>query len=112
MKQVRAIDMTHATPVDGRGQRTEQTRRILDARNALLVQIACRFYPGVTIRQTANRLRSRLLIYRNGRWRRTSSAEQSPHDADSLDDALWCLLRIRDHVPSTMTIRRALGGYS
>jgi hypothetical protein len=79
----------------------------LDKRDALLIEIARRFYAGVSRRETAHRLRRRWLLYQQGRWRRTRS-EKCPHYAVSLDTALWCLLRIRDHVPSEMTIRRAL----
>jgi hypothetical protein len=96
-------------PLDGRGKRSSATTLALDERDKLLIEIARRFYGGLSARETAHRLRYRLLIYRNGRWRRTSPDWMCPHEAESMDAALWCLLRIRDHVPSEMTIRRALG---
>ena len=109
MKMLRAIDLTHgAVPIDRRGHRTPNTLLMLDERDAMLVATARRFFSGMSHRETAHRLRSRLLIYQSGRWRRTSAELRPPHDADSLDAALWCLLRIKDHVPSEMTIRRAL----
>ena len=100
--------LRHSVVPDGRGHRTPQTMMLLDERDALLIEAARRFFSGMSHRETAHRLRSRLLIYQNGRWRRTSAELKPPHDVDSLDAALWCLLRIRDHVPSEMTIRRVL----
>jgi hypothetical protein len=38
----------------------------LNERDALLVEIARRFYGGLSHRETAHRLRYRLLIYRSG----------------------------------------------
>lgn len=109
MKAVRCADLTGATPIsDRRGHRSPNTLLMLDERDAKLVATARRFFSGMSHRETAHRLRSRLLIYQSGRWRRTSAELRPPHDADSLDAALWCLLRIKDHVPSEMTIRRAL----
>jgi hypothetical protein len=79
----------------GRGHRSNETLLRQDERNKLIIEIARRFYPGLSHRETAHRLRSRLLIYRNGRWRRTCSLLKSPHDPESLDAALWKLLRIK-----------------
>lgn len=103
MKHVR-----HPLVFFGPGHRSPQTLLTLDERDKLMIEIARRFFPGAFDREVARQLRSRLLIYQNGRWRRTSAELKPPHDADSLDAALWCLLRIKDHVPSTGTIRRAL----
>jgi hypothetical protein len=97
-----------AAPVDGRGRRSNETLLRLDELDKLLVEIACRFYPGVSHRETAHRLRRSWLLYQQGRWRRTCAELKPPHDPRSLDAALWHLLWIRDYVPSEMTIRRAL----
>ena len=94
--------------VPGPGHRTPQTMLRLDERDRLLVEIARDFYPGVSCRERAHRLRRRWLLYQQGRWRRTCVELKPPHEAGSLDAALWHLLWIRDHVPSEMTIRRAL----
>ena len=83
-------------------------RHPLVQRDALLIEIARRFYSGLSDRETAHRLRSRLLIYRNGRWRRTCSELKSPHDPESLDAAFWCLLRIKDAIPGERLIRYVL----
>ena len=94
--------------VDGRGRRTPQTMLLLDERRALLVE-AARFYPGLSQRETARRLRIALQRYQLGRWRRTRADLTCPKDhAGKLTGVLWMLLRVRDHVPSEMTIRRAL----
>lgn len=94
--------------VPGPGHRTPQTMLLLDERSKLLISIAARFYPGVSHRETAHLLRRRWLLYRQGPWRRTCAEFTCPHDPERLEAALWGLLRARDYVPSTMTIRRAL----
>jgi hypothetical protein len=97
-----------AAPMERRGRRTNETLLRLDERDALLVAIARRFYGGLSRRETAHMLRRSWLLYQQGRWRRTSSELKPPHDAETLDAALWHLLWIKDYVPSEMTIRRAL----
>jgi hypothetical protein len=108
MKQVRTADLTNAAPVAGPGRRTPATMLALDERDALLVEIARRFYGGLSHRETAHRLRRSWLLYRQGRWRRTYTELRCPHDAERLDAALWCLLRIRDSLPSERLIRLVL----
>jgi hypothetical protein len=108
LDQGEGILQPYAAPVDGRGRRTPQTLLLIDERDALLVEIARRFYPGVSQRVAAHRLRRSWLLYQQGRWRRTCVELKPPHDARSLDAALWGLLWIKDYVPSEMTIRRAL----
>ena len=108
MKPVRTADLTNAVAVDGRGRRTPQTMLLIDKRDALLIEIARRFYPGLSHRETAHRLRQRWLIYRSGPWRRTWTELRCPHDPERLDALLWCLLRIRDAVPSERLIRYVL----
>jgi hypothetical protein len=56
MKPVRAIDLTHASPVDGRGHgRTRTVELLISERNAL-IRDAARFYPGCTDRETARQM--------------------------------------------------------
>ena len=50
MKPVRVGDLTTVVPVDGRGHRTPQTM-LLDKRDKLLLEIAHRFYPGISDRR-------------------------------------------------------------
>ena len=108
MKVVHAIDLTQAAPVDGRGKRSRQTKLLISERDALLRSIVGQFYPSVSHRDAAHRLRRSWLLYQQGRWRRTCVELKPPHDAGTLDAALWRLLWIGDYVPSEMTIRRAL----
>jgi hypothetical protein len=66
MRPYRASVFADAAPVDGRGRRSPATMLALNERDALLVEIARRFYGGLSHRETAHRLRYRLLIYRSG----------------------------------------------
>ncbi|QIG97527.1 hypothetical protein [Bradyrhizobium sp. 6(2017)] len=94
----------------GPGHRTPQTRLLLDERDALLVEAAARFYPGLYDRDVARRLHSALLRYRTSGWRRDcSEATCPPRIAGRLDGLLWAVLKVRDTTPpSERTIRRAL----
>jgi hypothetical protein len=74
------------------------------ARNALPVEAVKRF-PGLLHRETANRLRSRLLLYRQGRRRRSRVDLACPHPTERLEATLWQLLRVADQVPSERLIR-------
>jgi hypothetical protein len=82
---------------------------LLDERDRYLVE-AARCYPGCSDREIARRLHVALSRYRDGRWRRDQSELTCPSQhAGKLTAVLWMLLRVRDHVPSEVTIRRALG---
>jgi hypothetical protein len=52
------------------------------------------------------------LVYHNGRWRRTCLDFRSLHPPEKIETLLWQLLRVRDAIPSTRTIRRALAAAS
>jgi hypothetical protein len=80
---------------------------LFDERDQYLIE-ASRFFSG-SDREIARRLRSRLLIYREGRWRRTRSEIWNPHETGRLEGLLWQLLRVRDAIPCTHTIRLVLG---
>lgn len=106
---VRAIDVMHATPVDGRGHgRTPAVQLLIDERKAL-IRTAAKFYPGCSDREIARRLRSALSIYRGGRWERDRSDTCPKQYRHKLTEVLYLILRVHDHVPSEVTIRRALG---
>jgi hypothetical protein len=95
---------------DWRGHgRTPAVRLRLDERDKKLVEIAGRFYAGLSHRDAAHRLRRSWLLYQQGRWRRTRTELRCPHDAERLDAALWFLLKVHDHVASEISIRRTLG---
>lgn len=93
----------------GPGCRTPQTLLLIDERDRYLIEAAAHFQ-GLSHREVARRLRTALLRYRDGRWRRDrSELTCPPQHAGKLTAVLWALLKTRDHVPSDMTIRRALG---
>ena len=93
----------------GVGQRSPNTLLLLDERDQFLRAAAAHF-PGLSDREIARRLRSRLLIYRNGRWRRSCAELKAPHPPEKIDAVLWAILKVRDAVPSERTIRAALAG--
>jgi hypothetical protein len=93
--------------VFGRGRRTPATLLRLDERDRYLVE-AARHFPGQSDREIARRLRSRLLIYQQGRWRRSRADPTSPHEAGTLAALMWMLLKVADRVPSERLIRAAL----
>jgi hypothetical protein len=97
-----------AVQIDGRGHRSNEFLLRQDERDKLLIDIARRFYPGLSHRETAHRLRRRWLLYQQGPWRRTYAELKCPHDPERFDAALWCLLRIRDSLPSERLIRSVL----
>jgi hypothetical protein len=109
MKPDRPLAFADAVPVDGRGRRTNHTLLLIKARDALLIE-AAKFYPGMSNREIARRLRIALSTYRAGRWRRDRAEALCPmQHKGKLTAVLWMVLKVRDHVPSEMTIRRALG---
>jgi hypothetical protein len=109
MKQHRASIFDDALPVDGRGKRSNETLLRIDERDRYLIE-AARLYPGYRDREIARRLRTALSIYRGGRFDRDRACEVCPvQHRGKLTEVLWMILKVRDHVPSEMTIRRALG---
>ena len=95
--------------VAGPGQRSPSTLLMLDERDRYVIEAAAHFQ-GLSDREIARRLRTAMLRYRDGPWRRDrSELTCPPQHAGKLAGVLWMLLRVRDHVPSDMTIRRALG---
>jgi hypothetical protein len=109
MKPVRAIDLTHASPVDGRGHgRTRTVELLISERNAL-IRDAARFYPGCTDRETARQMLIALARYRNGRWLRDRIEATCPaQHRGKLVQVLWLILRTIDAIPSDRTVRAAL----
>jgi hypothetical protein len=96
--------------VPGPGHRTPTTMLAIDERDRYLRAAADRFLPGVSDRAAGEMLRKKLLRYRAGAWRRDASeALCPPRHRSTINELLWMTLKARDHTPSTMTIRRALG---
>jgi hypothetical protein len=108
MKQVPTADLTHATPLAGRGRRTRHTMLLIRTRGLLLAE-ATRYFPSDSDRETARRLRDALKTYSNGRWRRDCNAETCPPQyAGSYRLLFWAILKLHDHVPSERLIRYVL----
>jgi hypothetical protein len=109
MMQVRAIDMTHATPVDGRGQRSPADVLARTIRDHLLRTAADRFYAGMKHRPAAAMLRTKLIQYRESGWRRDRVEVRCPdRHRGSISELFWQLLKVRDAIPGDRTIRAAL----
>ena len=89
--------------------RLPETLQAIARRDALLREAAARFCAGMTDHQASALLHVKLLRYQTSAWRRDrAEAECPPRLAGRLDALLWQILRTRDHIPSAMTIRRAL----
>ena len=85
------------------------TMLLLDERDSTLRE-AARFFPGLSDREIARRLREALSIYRDGRWRRDRLSEEQTCPLQyrgQLREKLWLILRNSDFSPSERTIRRA-----
>ena len=109
MKPHRPSIFAGAVPLDGRGHsRTPAVQLLIDERVAL-IRAAARFYPGAKNREVARRLHAALSTYRGGRFIRDRACEVCPpQHKGKLTAVLWITLKVHDHVPSEMTIRRAL----
>jgi hypothetical protein len=78
-------------------------------RDHLLRLAASRYCVGMSDRQAASYLRTKLGRYAAGAWRRDRVEDRLPdRHLGRIEATLWELLRIRDHVPSDKTIRNAL----
>jgi hypothetical protein len=97
----------HDVKTDGRGRRTPRTLLAIDERDRYLIE-AARHFPGASDREVARRLRTALLRYREGRWRRSRADLNCPHDAGTITAVLWMLLKVRDAIPSERLIRLVL----
>jgi hypothetical protein len=87
------LRQAHATDIAG------------DRRAQRLLREAARLYcAGMSDREAARYLRTALLRYQQGAIEATRLARH----ASKLTALLWMVLKVRDHVPSEMTIRRAL----
>jgi hypothetical protein len=109
MRPVRPTAFAGAFPV-GAGHRTPATLLAIDERDRYLREAADRFCIGMKDRPAAAMLHSKLLLYRSGAWRRDESENLCPtRHKGTINELLWMTLKANDHVPSEMTIRRALG---
>jgi hypothetical protein len=108
MKQHRPSLFSDVVPA-GPGHRTPQTMLLINERDRYLREAAI-FFPACRDREIARRLHKALLTYRNGRWRRDGiETTCPPQHRGKLVQMMWMIFKVRDRLPSEMTIRRALG---
>ncbi len=109
MKPVRTIELTSAAPLDGRGQRSPGDVVARSVRDHFLREAARRHCAGMSERAAAAMLRSKLGRYREGGWRRDRSEALCPaRHRGTIIEQLFCVLMVRDALPSVRSIRRAL----
>jgi hypothetical protein len=109
MRPLRANDVRNATPVDGRGKRSNETLLRFDERDKLLREAAHRYCAGMSDRAAALMLRSKLLRYREGAWRRERTEELCPpRHTGRIEALMWATLKVRDNVPSERLVRAVL----
>jgi hypothetical protein len=108
VKAVHAADLTHAVPLDRRGQRSPADVLSRTIRGHLL-RTAAKFFPGSSDREIARQLRTALSRYREGAWRRDRAEMRCPvRLRGSVSELFWQLLKARDAIPGDRTIRAAL----
>jgi len=96
-------------PVDARGRRPPADVLARAIRDHLLRTAADRFCAGMKHRPAAAMLRTKLIRYREGGWRRDRVEVQCPdRHRGSISELFWTLLTISDAVPGDRTIRAAL----
>ena len=109
MKEVRSAGLSGAMPVDARGRRPPADVLARAIRDHLLRTAADRFCAGMKDRPAAAKLRTKMIRYCEGSWRRDRDEMQCPdRHRGSITELLWTILKIRDAVPSDRTIRAAL----
>jgi hypothetical protein len=111
---VRPSIFADAAPIDARGRRPPADVLARAVRDHLLRTAADRFCVGMSDRQAAMVLRTKLDRYRLGAWQRDRAAGAQCPDRHrgSVTELLWTILKIRDAVPSDRSIRAALGARS
>lgn len=109
MKPLRHATLEDAEPLTGPGRRSIETLLALSERDRLLREMVARFFPDLSQREAARQVRTRLLRFSTGAWRRERACPFCPaRHAGTLSELLWRLLRARDAIPSEATVRRAL----
>jgi hypothetical protein len=91
-----------------RGHRSPQTLLVINERDKYLIA-AARFFPGISDREIARQLHRALATYHAGRWRRDYTEATCPmQHKGRLQQLLWLIFKVHDHVPSLGTVRAAL----
>jgi hypothetical protein len=108
MRPHRPSAFADALPV-GRGHRLPMTLLHLTVRDHFLRAAADIHCTGMSGRQAAATLHTRLSRYRSGAWRRDASEPlMPPRLVGRLDGLLWCVLKVRDRLVSERLIRAVL----
>ena len=111
MRALRHGDLTNCAALDGRGRRSPTDILSRTARDYLLRLAAERHCQGLSDRQAAEMLRTKLARYALGAWRRDRAEDLCPaRHHGRIEAVLWEVLRTRDMIPSSRTIRKALAG--
>ena len=106
---IRSSNLARAAPLDGRGRRLPLTLLHLTVRNCFLRAAAEIHCSGMSGRQAAAVLHTRLSRYRSGAWRRDASEPLVlPRLVGRLDGWLWCVLKVHDRLVSERLIRAVL----
>ena len=78
-------------------------------RDHLLRTAAERFCAGMKRRPAAAFLRTKLIRYRKGAWRRETAMDACPaRHRGTIVELMWTLLKIRDAIPGDRTVQGAL----
>jgi hypothetical protein len=101
--------LRHPLLPDGRGRRLPAMLDAINRRDQLILEATDRYFPGVSGREIARRLRVALLRYREGRFRRTRVERTClTQHLGRLDELLWMILKTRDTIPSERLVRLVL----
>jgi hypothetical protein len=103
--------MRHERFIELRGRRKPADVLARASRDHLLRLAAERYLSGLSDRQAATMLLSKMTRYREGAWRRDRAEALCPaRHQGRIEGLLWQALRTRDAIPAARTIRRALAG--
>ena len=107
MKPLRHGELANSVELRGRRPPADVLRRSI--RDYLLRLARDHYFAGVSDRQAAEMIRTKLMRYAAGAWRRDRFEDRCPdRHRGRIEATMWELLRVRDHVPSDKTIRNAL----
>ena len=103
--------LRHPLMSTGPGHRTPSTMLALYERDQFLREAAHRHCVGMSDRQAAAFLRTKLERYKAGAWRRDQTEDLCPtRHRGTVTEYCWMICKVSEYVPSDRTIRRALLG--
>jgi hypothetical protein len=91
-----------------RGRRRWRTVTALERRNAILREVAAKFYPGKRESRQADEIARELRRYAASAWRWDRDKADCPYPDDSLKSYLWLILSEIDNALSDQRIRKIL----